>query len=135
MLFFSRSVDRVTRPTHGSAPHIRGWLIVVAAVVAGLVAGFAAANATGPFSGLRPYVASNLVKSATPRLPIDAGALFPSPSPPVVIHQMVPIYYRPATAQSPSQASSSDDHPRPSSSPRPSPSPGGGDDGGGGGDN
>lgn len=142
-MFLSRSVNAV-RPISTAAPRIRGWLIVAAAVAAGLFAGYAAANASGPFAGLRPYVAPHLVGSAVARTPIDAGKLFPSPAPPQVIHQVVPIYYRPA-APAPKESGSgssgeSDDNkapttptPRPSQSPRPSPqpspspSPGGGD--------
>ena len=149
-MVFSRSVDGVTRANSTRAPRrIRGWLIVASALATGLFAAYAAANSSGPFSGLRPYVASNLVKSATARTPINAGSLFPSPPPPAVIHQMVSIYYRPASAPSGEGSQGggeSDDNnggsrpparqsqpsPHPQHSPDPTPSPGGG---GGGGDN
>lgn len=128
---FNRSVTALNRPGRLSAPHIRGWLIVATAVAAGLVAGYAASNGTGPFSGLRPYVASHLVRSDTTRTPIDASTLFPSPKPPAVIHQVVPIYYTPVTKVTQSGGGSVDPPgPTPKRSPRPSPSPspGGGDD-------
>jgi hypothetical protein len=132
-----RSVNGVSRAIPIAAPRIRGWLIVAAAIAAGIVAGVAAANGSGPFAGLRPYVASNLAGSAVSRSRINAAELFPSPSPPQVIHQMVPIYYVPAkqSNQGSGGGDSGDDNngshpptppratPTPSPTPRPSPGP------------
>jgi len=133
-MFLSRSVAHLT-PGGLSARPIRGWLILAAAAIAGIIAGLAAANASGPFQGLRPPVA-HLVESQTVRTAVNAGALFPALKPQVVT-RVVPVYMRPPAAPNPPQTQGGGDNngprsspsprPSPSRSPQPSPSPGGDD--------
>jgi len=143
-MFLSRSVNRVTQPFQVTAPRIRGWLIFTAAVSAGIIAGLAAADGSGPFNALRPHVISRLAGSQVARTPIDAGTVFPALKP-ATMTQVITVYDRPPAAARPATSTShdsgeGDDHngpppptapptarptprPSPSPSPRPSPSP------------
>lgn len=122
----------------------RAAMLFVLIAGAGIVAALAAANAIGPFAGLRPHshsiaASSHLVRNVMPAAEIEASTLFPPPGPPSTVLEVVNVYDLPAPAPARSVEGSSStaksdrsEHEGTHSSPPP-PSEGEGGQGGGGG--
>jgi hypothetical protein len=124
-------------------PHSRTQLFATAGLVAltGVVTGFAAAGQVGPFASLGSS-GYHTVATVLPGAPLRADGLFPSPTSPAAVHDVIVVTDpgRPTSLSSAPPASTpapSDDPtaaPTPASSPSASPKPCNGDDCGGGGD-
>lgn len=107
----------------------------LAAAAAGVVTGLAASADAGPFASLHPVPRIQLAAQPAPRTQLEAGALFPAPSPQVVVRR-VDVYDPPPppAAVVASAAPVAAPAPAPARTAAPAPSPTPTDDGGGGGD-
>ncbi len=124
-------------------PHSRIQLFATAGIVAltGALTGFAAADHVGPFASLGSS-GYHTVATVLPGAQLRADGLFPSPTSPAALHEVIVVTYpaRPTSLSSappvstPAPSDEPTAAPTPSSNPSPSPKPCDEDDCGGGGD-